>query len=169
MGSPDLPPNENNISRPAASNLPMHGGNTTASDDSDMEIIDSTYLGYQPLNLDEETMEYRNEANEQANEYDDDNDDGDDDFDYSVCIIFLFISFIIHRDFISINVNLFSQKAFNAPTIAPETGIVVPSIDAEIESAVWNAPRPESSNIVLDSTRTEQVIHFVMLSIRTTK
>lgn len=41
--------------------------------------------------------------------------------------------------------------------MAPETGIVVPSIDAEIESQVWNAPRPESTNIVLDSTRTEQV------------
>lgn len=48
-------------------------------------------------------------------------------------------------------------QAFNAPTQAPETGIVVPSIDAEIEREVWNAPRPESTNIVLDSTRTEQV------------
>lgn len=50
------------------------------------------------------------------------------------------------------------EQAFNAPTVAPETGIVVPSIDAEIESQVWSAPRPESTNIVLDSTRTEQVL-----------
>ena len=78
MGSPDLPSEENNISRPAAASLPMHG-NTTASDDSDMEIIDSGYVGYQPLSLDEETMEYRNDNNEQEND-----DDGDDDFDYSV-------------------------------------------------------------------------------------
>lgn len=48
-------------------------------------------------------------------------------------------------------------QAFNAPTVAPETGIVVPSIEAEIEREVWNAPRPDSTNIVLDSTRTEQV------------
>lgn len=48
-------------------------------------------------------------------------------------------------------------QAFNAPTVAPETGIVVPSIDAEVEGEVWNAPRPESTNIILDSTRTEQV------------
>lgn len=81
MGSPDLPSEENNISRPAATSLPMHG-NTTASDDSDMEIVDSGYVGYQPLSLDEDTMEYRNDNNEQEND-----DDGDDDFDYSVCFI----------------------------------------------------------------------------------
>lgn len=87
MGSPDLPSDENHISRPAASSLPMHGGNTTASDDSDIEIIDAAYVGYQPLSLDEETMEYRNAANEQEidNNDDDDDDDGDDHFDYSVC------------------------------------------------------------------------------------
>lgn len=82
MGSPDLPNEENNITRPAASSLPMHGGNTTASDDSDVDNIEAGYVGYQPLSLDEETMEYRNEVNEQNN---DDEDDGDDDFDYSVC------------------------------------------------------------------------------------
>lgn len=92
MGSPDLPPTENDITRPSANILPMHGGNTTASDDSDMENIDSAYLGYQPLNLDEETMEYRNEGNEQVNE--EEEDDGDDDFDYSVCIIYFY--FIHH-------------------------------------------------------------------------
>lgn len=48
-------------------------------------------------------------------------------------------------------------QSFNAPTVAPETGIIVQSIDAELENDVWNAPRPESSNIVLDSARTEQV------------
>lgn len=36
---------------------------------------------------------------------------------------------------------------------------MVPSVDAEIENEVWNAPRPESTTIVLDSTRTEQVFH----------
>lgn len=54
-------------------------------------------------------------------------------------------------------------KSFNAPTVAPEIGIVVQSIDAEVENDIWNAPRPESSNIVLDPARTEQVsskIHF---------
>lgn len=85
MGSPDLPNEENNISRPVASSLPMHGGNTTASDDSDVDNIEAGYVGYQPLSLDEETMEYRNESNEQDNDNDDD-DDGDDNFDYSVCI-----------------------------------------------------------------------------------
>lgn len=80
MGSPDLPSEENDITRPTVNNLPMHGGNTTASDDSDMENIDTAYLGYQPLNLDEETMEYRNDPSNQENE-----DDADDDFDYSVC------------------------------------------------------------------------------------
>lgn len=80
MGSPDLPSEENNISRPAASNLPMHGN--TASDDSDMEIIDAGYVGYEPLSLDEETMEYRNEGIHQEND-----DDGDDDYDYSVRFI----------------------------------------------------------------------------------
>lgn len=50
-----------------------------------------------------------------------------------------------------------TEQAFNAPTVAPETGIIVPSIEAEIERQVWNAPRPDSTNIVLDSTRTEQV------------
>lgn len=48
-------------------------------------------------------------------------------------------------------------QAFNAPTVAPETGINVQSIDVEVESDVWNAPRPDSTNIVLDSTKTEQV------------
>lgn len=80
MGSPDLPSEENNISRPVASSLPMHG-NTTASDDSDMENIEAGYVGYQPLSLDEETMEYRSETNEPDN-----GDDEDDDFDYSVCL-----------------------------------------------------------------------------------
>lgn len=84
MGSPDLPSEENDITRPTANSLPMHGGNTTASDDSDMEMIDTGYLGYQPLNLDEETMEYRNDSNDQEND-----DDADDDFDYSVCIFHL--------------------------------------------------------------------------------
>lgn len=87
MGSPDLPSEENDISRPAASSLPMHGGNTTASDDSDMEIIDADYAGYQPLSLDEETMEYRIEVNG-TNEHDND-DHGDDDFDYSVWLTLL--------------------------------------------------------------------------------
>lgn len=93
MGSPDLPSDENNISRPVASQLPMHGGNTTASDDSDMEIIDAGYVGYQPLSLDEETMEYRNEeddVNDEENE-----DDGDDHFDYSVGIIILQHFFLV--------------------------------------------------------------------------
>lgn len=80
MGSPDLPNEENNITRPAASSLPMHGGNTTASDDSDVDNIENGYVGYQPLSLDEETMEYRNEINGQDN----DDDDADDNFDYSV-------------------------------------------------------------------------------------
>lgn len=85
MGSPDLPNEENNISRPAASSLPMHGGNTTASDDSDMEIIiDAEYVGYQPLSLDEDTMEYRNENNDQEND-----DDADDNYDYSVSLNFI--------------------------------------------------------------------------------
>lgn len=84
MGSPDLPSEENNITRPATSSLPMHGGNATASDDSDMEIIDAGYVGYQPLNLDEETMEYRYENNEQDN----DDDEEDDNYDYSVCFVF---------------------------------------------------------------------------------
>lgn len=35
------------------------------------------------------------------------------------------------------------------------------SVDAEIENEVWNAPRPnELQNIVLDSTRTEEVFFF---------
>lgn len=85
MGSPDLPNEENNISRPAATSLPMHGGNTTASDDSDMDNIEAGYVGYQPLSLDEETMEYRNETNDQDNA-----DDADDDFDYSVCLLHSF-------------------------------------------------------------------------------
>lgn len=78
MGSPDLPNEENNISRPPESSLPMHGGNTTASDDSDIENID--YLGYEPLAFDEDTMEYRN----QQNNYDNDEDDANDNFDYQV-------------------------------------------------------------------------------------
>lgn len=92
MGSPDLPNEENNISRPVASSLPMHGGNTTASDDSDVENIENIVgSGYQPLSLDEETMEYRNESNEQDNDND---DDADDNFDYSVCT-FQFVCFFV--------------------------------------------------------------------------
>lgn len=35
------------------------------------------------------------------------------------------------------------------------------SVDAEIENEVWNAPRPnELQNIVLDSTKTEEVQFF---------
>lgn len=151
MGSPDLPNEENDISRPAASSLPMHGGNTTASDDSDVDNIEAGYVGYQPLSLDEETMEYRNETNEQDN----DDDDADDDFDYSVCNNNQFMKF---KTEVTHWIYTILEQAFNAPTVAPETGIVVPSIDAEIEGQVWNAPRPESTNIVLDSTRTEQVV-----------
>lgn len=121
MGSPDLPAEENTLSRPLDGSLPMHG-NITTSDDSDNENVEN--LGYQPLAFDDENMEYTNQANN------DDLDDEDDDYDYS---------------------------AFNYPTEAPETGIEVPSTDAEVEREVWNAPRPESSDIVLDSTRTEQV------------
>lgn len=79
MGSPDLPNEENNIVRPTATNLPMHGGNTTASDDSDVDNIENGHVGYQPLAFDEETMEYTNENNAQ-----DDEDGADDDFDYQV-------------------------------------------------------------------------------------
>lgn len=125
MGSPDLPNDENTLSRPLDS-LPMHGIITTASDDSDNENMEN--LGYQPLPFDEENAEYVNR--EDGNDVDDNVDDEDDDYDYST---------------------------FNYPTEAPETGIVIPSIDAEIESQVWNAPRPDTSDIVLDSTRTEQV------------
>lgn len=90
MGSPDLPNDENHITRPAASSLPMHGGNTTASDDSDIENIEAgQYVGYEPLSLDEETMEYRNETNELEND-----DDADDDFDYSVCL-FSFLKMLV--------------------------------------------------------------------------
>lgn len=87
MGSPELPSEENDISRPAASSLPMHGENVTASDDSDVENADGGYSGYQPLTLDEETMEYRIENAGQENE-NDENDYEDDDFDYSVCLLF---------------------------------------------------------------------------------
>lgn len=124
MGSPDLPHEENGLSRPMDSSLPMHGGNTTTSDDSDNENVEQ-HMGYQPLAFDEDNMEYTNQAAD--NDMD---DEEDDNYDYS---------------------------QFNYPTEAPETGIDVPSIDTEIESQVWNAPRPESTNIVLDSTRTEQV------------
>lgn len=92
MGSPDLPNDENNISRPVASSLPMHGGNITASDDSDLENIENGYAGYQPLAFDEETMEYTNENNDELDET-----DADDDFDYQV-------SQIIDRNFV-INCN----------------------------------------------------------------
>lgn len=122
MGSPDIPHDDYTLSRPL-DGLPMHGGNTTASDDSDTENAEN--LGYQPLPFDEENAEYGNRADNNLND-----DDEDDDYDYS---------------------------AFNYPTDAPETGVVVPSIDAEIEREVWSAPRPHSSDIVLDSTRTEQV------------
>lgn len=153
MGSPDLPNEENNLPTPLGSSLPMHGGNITASDDSDMDNVDNGYAGYQPLAFDEETMEYTNDnAN---NELDDENEDEDDHFDYSVRFKNI-IDFIhsVRSDFENFRINF---QAFNAPTMAPETGIVVPSIDAEVESQVWNAPRPESTNIVLDSARTEQV------------
>lgn len=123
MGSPDLPHEENTISRPVDSSLPTHGGETTTSDDSDNE--NQEHQGYQPLAFDEDTMEYIGQAAADNN-----GDDEDDNYDYS---------------------------QFNYPVEAPETGIVVPSIDAEIERDVWNAPRPESTNIQLDCTRTEQV------------
>lgn len=82
MGSPDLPSDENNISRPIASALPMHG-NGTASDDSDIENNENGYVGYQPLAFDEETMEYTNEnlATEDAGS------DADDDYDYQVSFL----------------------------------------------------------------------------------
>lgn len=91
MGSPELPSEENDISRPAASSLPMHGENATVSDDSDVENADGGYSGYQPLALDEETMEYRIENAGQENE-NDENDYEDDDFDYSVCLHFYLIN-----------------------------------------------------------------------------
>lgn len=94
MGSPELPGEEESISRPPANSLPMHGGgNTTASDDSDAENADGGYGGYQPLTLDEETMEYRNGAAENGQENEDD-DDGDDHFDYSVCFNCTWLNFI---------------------------------------------------------------------------
>lgn len=37
------------------------------------------------------------------------------------------------------------------------------SVDAEVESEVWNAPRPQISDIELDSTRTAQVILILAL------
>lgn len=79
MGSPDLPNDENYISRPVASSLPMHG-NPQTSDDSDVDNNETGYVGYQPLSLDEDTMEYRNTETENGN-----NDNEDDDYDYSVC------------------------------------------------------------------------------------
>lgn len=82
MGSPDLPNEENNICRPPESSLPMHGGNTTASDDSDIENIE--YLGYEPLAFDEDTMEYTS----QQNNHDNDEDDANDNFDYQVSEMF---------------------------------------------------------------------------------
>lgn len=94
MGSPELPSEENNIARPMASSLPMHGENATGSDDSDAENGDGSYGGYEPLALDEETMEYRNANTGQDNENDDD-DDGDDHYDYSVCVDF-FHGFVRH-------------------------------------------------------------------------
>lgn len=73
MGSPELP-NDENITRPAVNNLPMHG----ASDDSDNENIDEDYAGYQPLAIDEDTTEQQN------NESAENDDDEDDNYDYSV-------------------------------------------------------------------------------------
>lgn len=48
----------------------------------------------------------------------------------------------------------------NNATAAPDTGIQVISVDAELESQVWNAPRPETSNIELDTTKTAEVRYF---------
>lgn len=82
MGSPDLPSDENNISRPVASILPMHG-NGTASDDSDIENNENGYVGYEPLAFDEETMEYTN----QNPTTEDGGSDADDDYDYQVSLL----------------------------------------------------------------------------------
>lgn len=47
----------------------------------------------------------------------------------------------------------------------PDTGIHVVSVDAEVEGEVWNAPRPQMSDIQMDSTRTAQVILISLLKI----
>lgn len=79
MGSPDLPNDEDNICRPVANALPMHG-NGTVSDDSDIENNENGYVGYQPLAFNEETMEYTNENTTTE----DAGSDADDDYDYQV-------------------------------------------------------------------------------------
>lgn len=81
MGSPELPNDDDNIARPPANNLPMHGANTTGSDESDNENMNEEYVGYQPLAIDEDTIETTNQYVDSTM-----GDDEDDDYDYQVNI-----------------------------------------------------------------------------------
>lgn len=135
MGSPELPnEDENTLRRPQAGSLPMHGHISDESENENME--EDGYVGYQPLAIGED----------ETNDMDYSNDE--EDFEVSLtggCLCnFLWKQYV-------------QSKEAATGGQAPDTSVNVISVDAEVEGEVWNAPRPDSLTIELDSTKSAQV------------
>lgn len=142
MGSPELPEDSDSSSlRPQPGTVIPTYMQSTTSDESDNENRDDAYSGYQPLTLTGNTgafyeaMDLSDDENEENNEIEEvimEGGGAEGGIGYG-------------------NFNENDQQIVEEKTI---------SLEAEIHSEIWNAPRPNELNIELDSSKSEQVIFF---------
>lgn len=144
MGSPELPEDsDSNSLRPQPGTVIPTYMQSTTSDESDNENRDDAYSGYQPLTLTGNTgafyeaMDLSDDENEENNEIEEvimEGGGAEGGIGYG-------------------NFNENDQQIVEEKTI---------SLEAEIHSEIWNAPRPNELNIELDSSKSEQVIYFFL-------
>lgn len=135
MGSPELPEDsDSNSLRPQPGTVIPTYLQSTTSDESDNDNRDDAYSGYQPLTLTGNTGAFYeamdlsdDEENEENNQIEEVIMDGG---------------------------GAEGGIGYDDDQIVEEKTI---SLEAEIHSEIWNAPRPNELNIELDSNKSEQV------------
>lgn len=133
MGSPELPEDSdsNNSLRPQPGTVIPTYMQSTTSDESDNENRDDAYSGYQPLTLTGNTGAFYEAMDLSDDEENEENNE------------------IVMEGGAEGGFTEDYQQIEEEKTI---------SLEAEIHSEIWNAPRPNELNIELDSNKTEQIM-----------
>lgn len=133
MGSPELPEDsDSNSLRPQPGTVIPTYMQSTTSDESDNENRDDAYSGYQPLTLTGNTGAFYEAMDLSDDEENEENNE---------------IEEVVMDGAEGFTEN--DQQILEEKTI---------SLEAEIHSEIWNAPRPNELNIELDSSKTEQIM-----------
>lgn len=138
MGSPELPEDsDSNSLRPQPGTVIPTYMQSTTSDESDNDNRDDAYSGYQPLTLTGNTGAFY-----EAMDLSDDDEENNE------------IEEVVMGGGAEGGSGYDNFSEHDEQIVEEDKTI---SLEAEINSEIWNAPRPNELNIELDSNKSEQV------------